>query len=68
MEMVTWYSVYFSCRISDNRFTPQPFFLFGDFNFRLDTLNLIQVEYLQFTYWNTIYTLTSYTVIIFYIQ
>ncbi|XP_008333783.1 inositol polyphosphate-5-phosphatase A isoform X1 [Cynoglossus semilaevis] len=29
-------------RISDNRFTPQPFFLFGDFNFRLDTLNLIQ--------------------------
>ncbi|XP_034547656.1 inositol polyphosphate-5-phosphatase A [Notolabrus celidotus] len=29
-------------RISDSRFTPQPFFLFGDFNFRLDALSLVQ--------------------------
>ncbi|XP_042278247.1 inositol polyphosphate-5-phosphatase A isoform X2 [Thunnus maccoyii] len=29
-------------RISDNRYTPLPFFLFGDFNFRLDTLSLVQ--------------------------
>nr|XP_046243155.1 inositol polyphosphate-5-phosphatase A isoform X1 [Scatophagus argus] len=29
-------------RISDSRFTPLPFFLFGDFNFRLDTLSLVQ--------------------------
>nr|XP_020446273.1 type I inositol 1,4,5-trisphosphate 5-phosphatase-like isoform X2 [Monopterus albus] len=29
-------------RISDNCYTPLPFFLFGDFNFRLDTLSLVQ--------------------------
>ncbi|KAJ8285867.1 hypothetical protein GJAV_G00031880 [Gymnothorax javanicus] len=29
-------------RISDNSCTPMPFFLFGDFNFRLDTLSLVQ--------------------------
>lgn len=29
-------------RISDGRYTPLPFFLFGDFNFRLDTLSLVQ--------------------------
>lgn len=29
-------------RISENYHTPLPFFLFGDFNFRLDTLSLIQ--------------------------
>ncbi|XP_037537047.1 inositol polyphosphate-5-phosphatase A [Nematolebias whitei] len=29
-------------RISDNRYTAMPFFLFGDFNFRLDTLSLVQ--------------------------
>uniref|UniRef100_A0A3Q3L6R2 inositol-polyphosphate 5-phosphatase n=1 Tax=Labrus bergylta TaxID=56723 RepID=A0A3Q3L6R2_9LABR len=29
-------------RISDNRFTALPFFLFGDFNFRLDALSLVQ--------------------------
>ncbi|XP_070820354.1 inositol polyphosphate-5-phosphatase A [Chaetodon trifascialis] len=29
-------------RISDSRFTPLPYFLFGDFNFRLDTLSLVQ--------------------------
>ncbi|XP_068166626.1 inositol polyphosphate-5-phosphatase A isoform X2 [Antennarius striatus] len=29
-------------RISDHRYTPLPFFLFGDFNFRLDTLSLVQ--------------------------
>ncbi|XP_054628247.1 inositol polyphosphate-5-phosphatase A isoform X2 [Dunckerocampus dactyliophorus] len=29
-------------RISDNCHTPMPFFLFGDFNFRLDTLSLVQ--------------------------
>ncbi|XP_041793826.1 inositol polyphosphate-5-phosphatase A [Chelmon rostratus] len=29
-------------RISDSRYTPLPFFLFGDFNFRLDTLSLVQ--------------------------
>lgn len=31
------------CRISDSRYTPLPFFVFGDFNFRLDTLSLVQV-------------------------
>ncbi|KAI3372416.1 hypothetical protein L3Q82_022906 [Scortum barcoo] len=30
-------------RISDSRYTPLPFFLFGDFNFRLDALSLVQV-------------------------
>ncbi|XP_013867556.1 inositol polyphosphate-5-phosphatase A [Austrofundulus limnaeus] len=29
-------------RLSDNRYTVLPFFLFGDFNFRLDTLSLVQ--------------------------
>uniref|UniRef100_A0A673C3X2 inositol-polyphosphate 5-phosphatase n=1 Tax=Sphaeramia orbicularis TaxID=375764 RepID=A0A673C3X2_9TELE len=29
-------------RISDNCHTPLPFFVFGDFNFRLDTLSLVQ--------------------------
>lgn len=29
-------------RISDNIHTPLPFFVFGDFNFRLDTLSLVQ--------------------------
>ncbi|XP_056144918.1 inositol polyphosphate-5-phosphatase A [Lampris incognitus] len=29
-------------RISDSSNTPLPFFLFGDFNFRLDTLSLVQ--------------------------
>ncbi|XP_035513618.1 inositol polyphosphate-5-phosphatase A [Morone saxatilis] len=29
-------------RISDSCYTPLPFFLFGDFNFRLDTLSLVQ--------------------------
>ncbi|KAJ8378053.1 hypothetical protein AAFF_G00248480 [Aldrovandia affinis] len=29
-------------RISDSSYTPVPFFLFGDFNFRLDTLSLVQ--------------------------
>ncbi|XP_042344226.1 inositol polyphosphate-5-phosphatase A [Plectropomus leopardus] len=29
-------------RISDSRFTPLPFLLFGDFNFRLDTLSVVQ--------------------------
>lgn len=29
-------------RISDSRFTPLPFLLFGDFNFRLDTQSLVQ--------------------------
>ncbi|XP_073321525.1 inositol polyphosphate-5-phosphatase A [Pagrus major] len=29
-------------RISDSRFLPLPFFLFGDFNFRLDTQSLVQ--------------------------
>ncbi|XP_077572119.1 inositol polyphosphate-5-phosphatase A-like [Stigmatopora nigra] len=29
-------------RISDNCHAPMPFFLFGDFNFRLDTLSLVQ--------------------------
>ncbi|KAF7647048.1 hypothetical protein LDENG_00178490 [Lucifuga dentata] len=29
-------------RISDSQYSPLPFFLFGDFNFRLDTLSLIQ--------------------------
>uniref|UniRef100_A0A3Q3LWA0 inositol-polyphosphate 5-phosphatase n=1 Tax=Mastacembelus armatus TaxID=205130 RepID=A0A3Q3LWA0_9TELE len=29
-------------RISDSCYTPLPFFVFGDFNFRLDTLSLIQ--------------------------
>ncbi|XP_035022508.1 inositol polyphosphate-5-phosphatase A [Hippoglossus stenolepis] len=29
-------------RISDSRYSPLPFFLFGDFNFRLDTLSLVQ--------------------------
>ncbi|XP_067084483.1 inositol polyphosphate-5-phosphatase A [Osmerus mordax] len=29
-------------RISDSSYTPLPFFLFGDFNFRLDTLSLVQ--------------------------
>uniref|UniRef100_A0A8C1PRG0 inositol-polyphosphate 5-phosphatase n=1 Tax=Cyprinus carpio TaxID=7962 RepID=A0A8C1PRG0_CYPCA len=29
-------------RISDNSSSPLPFFLFGDFNFRLDTLSLVQ--------------------------
>uniref|UniRef100_A0A3Q1BLS3 inositol-polyphosphate 5-phosphatase n=1 Tax=Amphiprion ocellaris TaxID=80972 RepID=A0A3Q1BLS3_AMPOC len=29
-------------RISDSRYTPLPFFVFGDFNFRLDTLSLVQ--------------------------
>ncbi|XP_026200014.1 inositol polyphosphate-5-phosphatase L [Anabas testudineus] len=29
-------------RISDSRYAPLPFFLFGDFNFRLDTLRLVQ--------------------------
>lgn len=31
-------------RVSDD-FSPLPFFLFGDFNFRLDTLSLVQVRY-----------------------
>ncbi|CAF95325.1 unnamed protein product, partial [Tetraodon nigroviridis] len=30
-------------RISDARHPPAPFFLFGDFNFRLDALSLVQV-------------------------
>ncbi|KAK7146383.1 hypothetical protein R3I93_013968 [Phoxinus phoxinus] len=29
-------------RIKDNSYSPLPFFLFGDFNFRLDTLSLVQ--------------------------
>nr|XP_040050940.1 inositol polyphosphate-5-phosphatase A [Gasterosteus aculeatus aculeatus] len=29
-------------RISDSRYTPLPFIVFGDFNFRLDTLSLVQ--------------------------
>uniref|UniRef100_A0A8C9ZD39 inositol-polyphosphate 5-phosphatase n=1 Tax=Sander lucioperca TaxID=283035 RepID=A0A8C9ZD39_SANLU len=29
-------------RISDSRYIPLPFLLFGDFNFRLDTLSLVQ--------------------------
>ncbi|XP_058640065.1 inositol polyphosphate-5-phosphatase A isoform X3 [Onychostoma macrolepis] len=29
-------------RISDSSYSPLPFFLFGDFNFRLDTLSLVQ--------------------------
>ncbi|KAF6729332.1 Type I inositol 1,4,5-trisphosphate 5-phosphatase [Oryzias melastigma] len=29
-------------RLSDDRYTTLPFFLFGDFNFRLDTLSLVQ--------------------------
>ncbi|KAF0033441.1 hypothetical protein F2P81_013507 [Scophthalmus maximus] len=29
-------------RVSDSRYSPLPFFLFGDFNFRLDTLSLVQ--------------------------
>ncbi|XP_068559757.1 inositol polyphosphate-5-phosphatase A isoform X1 [Cebidichthys violaceus] len=29
-------------RISDSRYTPLPFILFGDFNFRLDTLSVVQ--------------------------
>uniref|UniRef100_A0A674EX31 inositol-polyphosphate 5-phosphatase n=1 Tax=Salmo trutta TaxID=8032 RepID=A0A674EX31_SALTR len=29
-------------RISESSYTPLPFFLFGDFNFRLDTLSLVQ--------------------------
>ncbi|MGH0169290.1 UNVERIFIED_CONTAM: hypothetical protein FKN15_059996 [Acipenser sinensis] len=29
-------------RLSDNRYTPLPFFMFGDFNFRLDTRSLVQ--------------------------
>uniref|UniRef100_A0A8C2XFT8 inositol-polyphosphate 5-phosphatase n=1 Tax=Cyclopterus lumpus TaxID=8103 RepID=A0A8C2XFT8_CYCLU len=29
-------------RISDSRYSPMPFILFGDFNFRLDTLSLVQ--------------------------
>ncbi|XP_026099904.1 inositol polyphosphate-5-phosphatase A [Carassius auratus] len=29
-------------RISDSSYSPFPFFLFGDFNFRLDTLSLVQ--------------------------
>ncbi|XP_036382983.1 inositol polyphosphate-5-phosphatase A [Megalops cyprinoides] len=29
-------------RVSDSSYTPLPFFLFGDFNFRLDTLSLVQ--------------------------
>lgn len=29
-------------RISESRYTPLPFFLFGDFNFRLDALSLVQ--------------------------
>ncbi|XP_066570647.1 inositol polyphosphate-5-phosphatase A isoform X2 [Amia ocellicauda] len=30
-------------RVSDGSYTALPFFLFGDFNFRLDTLSLVQV-------------------------
>ncbi|XP_016105799.1 type I inositol 1,4,5-trisphosphate 5-phosphatase-like isoform X3 [Sinocyclocheilus grahami] len=30
-------------RISDSSYSPLPFFLFGDFNFRLDTRSLVQV-------------------------
>lgn len=33
---------YVISRISDSRYSPAPFFLFGDFNFRLDTLSLVQ--------------------------
>ncbi|KAK9970329.1 hypothetical protein ABG768_026277 [Culter alburnus] len=29
-------------RVADNSYSPLPFFLFGDFNFRLDTLSLVQ--------------------------
>ncbi|CAM4714618.1 unnamed protein product [Leuciscus chuanchicus] len=29
-------------RMEDNSYSPLPFFLFGDFNFRLDTLSLVQ--------------------------
>lgn len=29
-------------RISDSRYAPLPFFVFGDFNFRLDTLSVVQ--------------------------
>ncbi|KAG1974157.1 inositol polyphosphate-5-phosphatase A [Pimephales promelas] len=29
-------------RLEDNSYSPLPFFLFGDFNFRLDTLSLVQ--------------------------
>lgn len=39
------WQVCFPSRISDNRYTAMPFFLFGDFNFRLDTLSLVQVCY-----------------------
>lgn len=34
----------FLTRISDARHPPAPFFLFGDFNFRLDALSLVQVN------------------------
>lgn len=39
-------TVCFYCRISDSHCTPPtlPFFLFGDFNFRLDTQSLVQVH------------------------
>ncbi|TKS78976.1 Type I inositol 1,4,5-trisphosphate 5-phosphatase [Collichthys lucidus] len=33
---------YVISRISDSCYTPMPFFLFGDFNFRLDTQSLVQ--------------------------
>ncbi|KAA0713720.1 Type I inositol 1,4,5-trisphosphate 5-phosphatase [Triplophysa tibetana] len=33
---------YVISRISDSSYSPVPFFLFGDFNFRLDTLSLVQ--------------------------
>lgn len=39
-----WFiSAPFPSRISDSSYSPLPFFLFGDFNFRLDTLSLVQV-------------------------
>uniref|UniRef100_H3CLB5 inositol-polyphosphate 5-phosphatase n=1 Tax=Tetraodon nigroviridis TaxID=99883 RepID=H3CLB5_TETNG len=34
-------------RISDARHPPAPFFLFGDFNFRLDALSLVQEQHLS---------------------
>lgn len=40
-----------SCRISDALHTPTPFFLFGDFNFRLDALSLVQVTLISCYVW-----------------
>lgn len=34
----------FCCRITDQRFEKLPYFVFGDFNFRLDSKQVIEVS------------------------